>query len=99
MIKLEEHELYQEIVIFDGDLEIGIAEVDVGNKMLARFEIYKPYQNKGYGQQVVLMLMEQYGCDCLWVRADNDRAIHVYEKAGFKTVKPTMYLMEVEHEP
>ena len=40
------------------------------------------------------MLNEKYECNNLWVNADNDKAIHVYEKNGFKIVKPTMYLMK-----
>jgi predicted GNAT family acetyltransferase len=41
------------------------------------------------------MLIEDYGCTCLWVETDNSRAIHVYEKCGFKKAKETMYLMEL----
>jgi ribosomal protein S18 acetylase RimI-like enzyme len=32
----------------------------------------------------------------LWVEADNDKAIHVYEKFGFEKAEPTMYKMEVK---
>ena len=90
----QENELYQEIEIFDGDQKIGEAEVDIKGKMLSRLVVYEPYQNKGYGTEIVQTLKDKYGCDCLWVNADNDRAIHVYEKCGFKKTKPTMYLME-----
>ena len=37
---------------------------------------------------------KEYGLTNLWVNADNEKAIHVYEKCGYKKVKPTMYLME-----
>lgn len=96
MIDLKENELYQEIEIFVDGIKVGEMEVDLKNKMLSRLAIFEPYQNKGIGHQVVALAKEKYGCDCLWVRADNDRAIHVYEKLGFKKVKPTMYLMEGE---
>ena len=94
-INIKEAELYQEIELFDGDRKIGEAEVDLKNKMLSRLSIFPPYQNRGYGQQVVKMLCEKYGCNNLWVNVDNDQAIHVYEKCGFKMVKPTMYMMEL----
>ena len=97
MIKLTENELYQEIALFDDDIKIGEAEVDLKEKMLSRFEIYEPYQDKWYGTQVVKMLKEKYGIDCLWVESENDKAVHVYEKCGFRKVKPTMYLMELGH--
>lgn len=96
MIDLKENELYQEIEILADGIKVGEMEVDLKDKMLSRLAIFEPYQNKEIGQQVVALAKEKYGCNCLWVRADNYRAIHVYEKLGFKKVKPTMYLMETE---
>ena len=96
MITIKENELYQEIELYYSHTKIGEAEVDIKGKMISRLNIYEPYQNKGYGQEIVNLLKEKYGCDCLWVNADNDKAIHVYEKCGFKKIKPTMYLMEIE---
>lgn len=93
MIKLVENELYQEIGIFLDGTHIGEMEIDLKGKMLSRLFVYEPYQNMGYGQEIVRLAKEKYGCDCLWVRADNERAIHVYEKLGFVKKKPTMYLM------
>ena len=96
MIEIKENELYQEIELFDGEQKIGKAEVDIKGKMLSLLMIYEPYQNKGYGTEIVQILKDKYGCDCLWVNADNDKAIHVYEKCGFKKTKQTMYLMELQ---
>lgn len=93
MLKLKENELYQEIELFVNDEKIGEAEVDIKGKMLSRLSIFPPYQNKGYGTEVVKMLTEKYGCNCLWVNADNDRAIKVYEKNGYKIKQEIMYLM------
>lgn len=94
MIKLKENELYQELEIFVDGTKIGEAEVDLKNKMISRLAIYEPYQNKGYGTKVVQMLTDEYGCERLWVNADNNKAVHVYEKCGYNIVMPTMYLME-----
>ena len=93
-IAYKRNEMYRELELFDGDIKIGEAEVDIDGKMLSRLTIYDPYQNKGYGTAIVKAFIKDYGINCLWVNADNDRAIHVYEKCGFKTIKPTMYLME-----
>lgn len=92
----KKNEMYRELELFDGDTKIGEAEVEITGKMLSRLNIYEPYQGKGYGTQIVQMLIRDYGIDCLWVNADNNRAIHVYEKCGFRKTKPTMYLMERE---
>lgn len=92
---LEEKEHYIEIDIklSDGTL-IGTAEIEPNEKMLERFVIFEPYQNKGYGQQVLSDLIDAYGIQKLWVRSDNEKAIHIYEKVGFTVIKETMYEME-----
>lgn len=92
-ISIKENEIYVEIELFCGETKIGEAEVDLKNKMLAKLVIYEPYQNRGYGTEAIKMLNEKYGLNNLWVKADNERAIHVYEKCGFKISKPTMYEM------
>lgn len=95
-ITLKEKELYQEVDLYVDDKNIGSAEIEIKSKMLCRLEIMEPYQNLGYGKQVVKLLTEKYGCDCLWVKADNEKAIHVYELNGYKKAQPTMYLMKRE---
>lgn len=90
----KKNEMYRELELFSDGIKIGEAEIDINGKMLSRLTIYEPYQNKGYGTKVVKWLIEEYGINCLWVNADNEKAIHVYEKCGFKKTKPTMYLME-----
>ena len=93
-MRLQKNEIYQEMDLYDGDIKIGEAEVDINNKMLSRLAIFEPYQNIGYGTEIVKQLIDEYGINCLWVNADNERAIHVYEKCGFKNKNPTMFLME-----
>lgn len=97
-LEIKAAELYQEFELFVSDVKIGEAEVDLKNKMLSKLYIYPAHQNKGYGTEIVRMLTEEYDLNNLWVNADNDRAIHVYEKNGYKITKPTMYLMEKEGE-
>jgi RimJ/RimL family protein N-acetyltransferase len=95
-VSYKANEMYRELELYDGDTKIGEAEVDLSGRMLSRLNIYEPYQNKGYGQQVVHDLMIAYNITSLWVNADNERAIHVYEKCGFRKIRPTMYLMEIQ---
>ena len=83
MITLQENELYQEIELFVDGEKIGEAEIEIKGKMLSRLSIFPPYQNKGYGTEAVRLLSEKYGCEVLWVNADNERAIHTYEKNGY----------------
>lgn len=94
MITIKENELYQEIELYVDGQKIGEAEVDIKGHMLSRLSIFPPYQDKGYGTEIVKMLTEKYGLDVLWVNADNKRAIHTYEKNGYEIVEPTMYLMK-----
>lgn len=94
MIDIKENELFQEIELFVGDEKIGEAEIEIKSKMLSRLSIFPPYQGKGYGTEIVNILNKKYGCNVLWVNADNKRAIHIYEKNGYEIVEPIMYLME-----
>lgn len=94
MIELRKNEVYQEIGLYVDGVKIGEAEVDTKNKMLARLAIYEPYQDKGYGTEIVKQLTEEYGLNNLWVNSDNKKAIHVYEKNGYKITDTTMYLMK-----
>ncbi len=93
-MRYKTNELYQEFELFDDDVKIGEAEVDLKGKMLSRLTIYEPYQGKGYGTEIVEKFIKDYDINCLWVNDDNSRAIHVYEKCGFQKVKPTMWLMK-----
>lgn len=97
MIDIKANEMYEELELIVDGQKIGEAEVDLKNKMLSRLSIFPPFQDKGYGTEIVRMLTETYGLNNLWVNADNKRAIHVYEKNGYKITKPTMYLMERQH--
>lgn len=94
MINIKENELYQEIELFVNGEKIGEAEIELKSNMLSKLSIFPPYQNKGYGTQIVNILNEKYGCEVLWVNSDNKRAIRVYEKTGYKIVEPTMFLMK-----
>ena len=94
-VRIKENELYQEVELFIGNTKVGEAEIEITKHMLSRCVIYEPYQNKGYGTRILNELIQMYMLTNLWVNADNDRAIHVYEKFNFKKIKPTMYLMEV----
>jgi len=93
MVEVKENELYQEIELFVGEAKIGEAEVELKGKMLSRLSIFPPYQNKGYGTEAVKLLSEKYGCEVLWVNADNKKAIRTYEKNGYVVSEPTMFLM------
>lgn len=97
MINIKENELYQELdIMYDGN-KVGEAEVDLKGKMISRLSIFPPYQDKGIGTEVVNYLNNKYGCNCLWVNADNEKAIHVYTKNGYKKIEPTMFLMRREN--
>ena len=92
-LEIKETDLYQELNIFYEGNKIGEAEIRLNDKMLSRLTIFPPYQNKGFGTKVVEYLNNKYQCNCLWVNADNEQAIHIYEKNGYKKIEPTMYLM------
>ena len=93
IIEEKEHFIEIELKLADGTI-VGTAEVEPNEKMLERFVIFEPYQNKGYGHIALSNLIKAYGIRKLWVRSDNSRAIHLYEKYGFKRSKETMFEMQ-----
>jgi GNAT superfamily N-acetyltransferase len=97
MVELKEQELYQEISLLVDGKQIGEAEIELTDHMLARLVIYEPYQNQGFGTEILKQLKEKYQINKLWVKTDNERAIHVYENQGFQIKNPTMYLMETNN--
>ena len=92
MISIIPKETYTEIDIMKGSEKIGFAEVS--GTELCRLNIYEPFQNKGYGQEALKQLIEKYGINKLCVVSDNDRAFHIYEKAGFQIAETYMNKME-----
>lgn len=98
MIKIKKTSTYIEHEIIVDGVVIGSAEIEPNEKELSRLVIFEPYQNRGYGTQAVKELISTYGVRTLWVRSDNERAIHVYEKCGFVKSRETMFEMEIPEE-
>lgn len=94
---IEKTETFIEYDIISNNIKIGTVELCPERKEIARLVIFEPYQNKGYGTEVVKELIKQ-GYTSLWVRSDNSKAIHVYEKCGFKRGKTQMFEMNIESE-
>ena len=78
-------------IVVEGTI-VGTVELCPERREISRLVIFEPYQNKGYGTEVVKSLVES-GYKSLWVRSDNPRAIHVYKKCGFKRGETTMFEM------
>lgn len=76
-------------IIFDGT-KVGELELCPTSHEISRLVIFEPYQNKGYGTKVVRELISK-GYTKLWVRSDNPKAIHVYERCGFKFGENVMH--------
>ncbi len=56
---------------------------------IANFNVLEKYQNKGIGSSLIKYLINKYSNIeniTLEVKEDNNKAIHIYEKMGFKKV-------------
>ncbi len=93
-LKIVKTETFVENDIFVGETKVGTVEVCPERNEITRLMIFEPYQNKGYGTTVVKLLVDQ-GYDKLWVRSDNEPAIHVYKKCGFQTGEKHMFEMHI----
>ena len=69
-IRKKEHFIEIDIKLSDGTI-IGTAEIESNEKMLKRFVIFEPYQNKGYGPIVLSDLIDVYRIQKLWIKSDN----------------------------
>ena len=94
-MKIEKTETFIEHNIIVDDVNVGTVELCPERNEISRLVIFEPYQNKGYGTKVVKELISQR-YNSLWVRSDNPRAIHVYEKCGFVKADTVMYEMKCE---
>lgn len=69
----------------------GPSEDDEGNTvyMLRRFMIDVRFQGQGYGTKALTVILEEmkkhYNCEEVYLSivSENEKALHVYEKAGF----------------
>ena len=96
-MKIEKTETFVEHDIIVDGTKVGTVELCPERHEIARLIIFEPYQNKGYGTQAVKGLLKS-GYNCLWVRSDNLRAIHVYKKCGFVKSETYMFEMKAESE-
>ena len=94
-MKIEKKETFIEHDIYVDGVKVGEVELCPERMEIARLVIYEPYQNKCYGTTAVKGLVQR-GYNNLWVRSDNPRAIHVYEKCGFRKSDTVMYRMDLE---
>lgn len=95
MVKIKPIETIIKNNIFVDDIRIGRVELCPDKKEIVRIYIFEPYQNKGYGTQIIQELVNQ-GYTNLDVFSDNIRAIHVYEKCGFIKSEPCMFKMKLK---
>lgn len=93
-MKIEQTETFIENDIVVDGVKVGNVELCPERKEISRLVIYEPYQNQGYGTEVIKALVNQ-GYKSLWVRSDNERAIHVYKKCGF--VKGETHMFEMRY--
>ena len=91
-IRIVKTDTFIENDIFFKDTKIGTVELNPDTKEISRFEIFEPYQNKGYGTKVIQELVK-LGYNNLLVNVDNEQAIYVYEKCGFKKEKNEFFRM------
>lgn len=92
-MKIKKTETFLENDIIVDGIKIGTVELCPERHEISRLIIFEPYQNQGYGTNVVKELIAK-GYNSLWVRSDNHRAIYVYEKCGFKKGETHMFEMK-----
>lgn len=67
--------------------EASISAIDTPNGFLYDFEVEKKYRGKGYGKRILKYILKNYKVTDLTVTVDNEIAINLYKKCGFKIKK------------
>lgn len=95
-IYLKENAVFIEVKIILDEQEIGRAEIKTDNNELCNFQIFEPFQNKGFVQQALNLLIKKYNINNLLVKSDNEKAKHIYKKFGFELKEPLFYEMKLK---
>jgi len=91
-------------IYFDSGIRVGYSQIyDVReNQLEVGFAVSPKYQGMGFGKDLVKKTVEKAEeifpgkKVVLFVKINNDRAIHVYEKLNFKKIKITNDLLYME---
>ena len=65
--------------------DISISAVDSNKAFLYNFEVKKSYRGKGYGSAILKYVLSHYKVNELTVAKDNEGAIKLYKRFGFKS--------------
>jgi RimJ/RimL family protein N-acetyltransferase len=79
-MRIEKTETFVKNDIWMDGTKIGTVELCPERSKISRLIIFEPYQNKGYGTEVVKELKKQ-GYKSLWVRSDNLRVLSTFTKS------------------
>ncbi len=91
-ITIKEVEQYKEVdILLDGEI-IGSAEIKYPSMTLSNFHIQSHYRGKGYGQEALKVLIDDFGVTNLWVGIENEIAQHIYTKNGFAIDDNPMFI-------
>ena len=63
---------------------VTITQYDNGDNFIHDLDVSKEYRGNGLSYQILDIAVKEFKCNCLFVKADNKIAIHIYEKYGFK---------------
>ena len=97
-------------IIYDGETAVGFVFYGLWKEdrpLLCRYTIDADWQGKGYGQKALPLIVEQisrqYGSRKVYVTLEkkNARAVHLYEKFGFRGARETdegesVYVYEIK---
>lgn len=80
-----------EVAFFENGEMIGKAYtadfLNEKNSFLHGVEVVEKFRNKGYGSAILDYMINKYDVSRLYVDCDNDIAIQLYKKFGFKVVE------------
>lgn len=87
------------IIVIEGK-EKGCVEVTRKNNALSLKELYieEEHRNKGIGTNIIKEVLRNNKIVYLWVYKDNNKAISLYKKLGFRIIEETKTRYHMKYE-
>lgn len=81
---------YDGVIVLDKfDNFVAIVQVDVKNQFIVVLEVQSDHRNEGIGSQLLNFAYRKFKQNKLSVNKNNEKAISLYKKHGFKIYKET----------
>ena len=87
---------YSGVILIDGDKFVAVLQCNMPRHEIQALDVHPDYRRQGIAGALLNLANREFDCNKLTVRNNNDAAIALYKKHGYKIVKEegSMLFME-----